>query len=435
MKKILHIENFGKLKSAIIDLQDFILFVGDNNSGKTYVMQLIYGLYDYISSSNIDIDEFKINMDEDIDADEIINANNIEIYIQKFNEFLDQNKERIIQYIFNKNLKIGKLWFEIDLEGAYFSFKVKNNNFRSFDLVLHSSDNSREKSIELGTSKGFPDHYLYNIVMLGILYLIFDLNQNNLYLPSSRAGLHLLYKDYFLSKGDGNFMFQLTNEISQHEETRLTRPVYQYLRFLQKWELNENTVKENTQLLNFLENYLIDGHYQKDISIEYIPKDSTESIPMYLTSSMISELLPYYYLIAGHDYHLTNHIMIDEAESCLHPKKQFELIRFLIRLMNQEKHIIVSTHSDSMAAKINNMVLISHQVNETEDFNALLSKYGLEKEDIFHNMNIKVYSFHNEKDYSYVKELQYDEKIGFNFNGFEDALTQLLDESKKIFNM
>ena len=91
MKKILHIENFGKLKSAIIDLQDFILFVGDNNSGKTYVMQLIYGLYDYISSSNIDIDEFKINMDEDIDADEIINANNIEIYIQKFNEFLEMH--------------------------------------------------------------------------------------------------------------------------------------------------------------------------------------------------------------------------------------------------------------------------------------------------------------------------------------------------------
>lgn len=41
MKKILHIRNFGKIKQADIDLQEFVLFVGDNNSGKTYIMQLI----------------------------------------------------------------------------------------------------------------------------------------------------------------------------------------------------------------------------------------------------------------------------------------------------------------------------------------------------------------------------------------------------------
>ena len=52
MKKILPIRNFGKIKQADIDLQEFVLFVGDNNSGKTYIMQLIYGIFNYIAKTN-----------------------------------------------------------------------------------------------------------------------------------------------------------------------------------------------------------------------------------------------------------------------------------------------------------------------------------------------------------------------------------------------
>ena len=43
MKIIIHITNFGKIEKADIELGKFIVFVGENNSGKTYLMQLIYG--------------------------------------------------------------------------------------------------------------------------------------------------------------------------------------------------------------------------------------------------------------------------------------------------------------------------------------------------------------------------------------------------------
>lgn len=48
MSLILHVRNFGKIKSADIDLGNYTLFVGDNNSGKSYIMQLIYMLPDVI---------------------------------------------------------------------------------------------------------------------------------------------------------------------------------------------------------------------------------------------------------------------------------------------------------------------------------------------------------------------------------------------------
>ena len=36
----IQIENFGKIKSANVVLDGYTIFIGDNNSGKTYLMQL-----------------------------------------------------------------------------------------------------------------------------------------------------------------------------------------------------------------------------------------------------------------------------------------------------------------------------------------------------------------------------------------------------------
>ena len=38
------VENFGKVQFADIELSNMVVLVGNNNSGKTMLMQLIYGL-------------------------------------------------------------------------------------------------------------------------------------------------------------------------------------------------------------------------------------------------------------------------------------------------------------------------------------------------------------------------------------------------------
>ena len=44
---IIHVRGFGKIESADIDMSNLVIFVGENNSGKTYLMQLIYGLFSF----------------------------------------------------------------------------------------------------------------------------------------------------------------------------------------------------------------------------------------------------------------------------------------------------------------------------------------------------------------------------------------------------
>ncbi|MBW5394147.1 AAA family ATPase, partial [Brachyspira hampsonii] len=43
----LYVKNFAKIKEAKIELSPFTLFIGDNNSGKSYLMTLVYGLIKY----------------------------------------------------------------------------------------------------------------------------------------------------------------------------------------------------------------------------------------------------------------------------------------------------------------------------------------------------------------------------------------------------
>ena len=43
----LYVKNFAKIKEAKIELSPFTLFIGDNNSGKSYLMTLVYGLIGY----------------------------------------------------------------------------------------------------------------------------------------------------------------------------------------------------------------------------------------------------------------------------------------------------------------------------------------------------------------------------------------------------
>ena len=40
----LHVENFARIESADIEIAPLMCFIGDNNSGKSYMMSLLWGI-------------------------------------------------------------------------------------------------------------------------------------------------------------------------------------------------------------------------------------------------------------------------------------------------------------------------------------------------------------------------------------------------------
>lgn len=116
---IFHVENFAKIRKVDVNISGYTLFVGHNNSGKTMLMQLIYGILDAFTSSVAEWDEIASDI-----FDYLIPANkadvridvNAEFYckIQNcLNKWLDQHIEEIIFKTFRHNIEIGKISCEI----------------------------------------------------------------------------------------------------------------------------------------------------------------------------------------------------------------------------------------------------------------------------------------------------------------------------------
>ena len=60
MRTKIKVNKFAKIESADVYLDEFLLFVGDNNSGKTLLMELIYGIVELIRKWKADYSNVKI---------------------------------------------------------------------------------------------------------------------------------------------------------------------------------------------------------------------------------------------------------------------------------------------------------------------------------------------------------------------------------------
>lgn len=117
----LYVKNFAKIKQAEIELAPFTLFIGDNNSGKSYLASLVW----YIQSSNLltfnryrqDKNKYKEYKSLNNLCDSIVNNENFEIEIddniieeciELFNIILENRKKEILEELFNfKDIKIN----------------------------------------------------------------------------------------------------------------------------------------------------------------------------------------------------------------------------------------------------------------------------------------------------------------------------------------
>ena len=124
----LRVENYGKIKSAEIEIAPLTLFVGDNNSGKSYLMSLLWGIEnlgvgallgsEYLESEETDelsewfISQMEIAIQKKKHIAPLEDVS--EMLSSILNKGLEKNKDNFVRRIFNSdNVSIGKL--SIDL--------------------------------------------------------------------------------------------------------------------------------------------------------------------------------------------------------------------------------------------------------------------------------------------------------------------------------
>lgn len=501
----LGVRNFAKIEEAKVHLGKYVLFVGQNNSGKTFLMQLIQGVIEKLPGF-VDEGCLKILLDEERDTyrSYVISQENSAKLTAYLNKKLQAEKETIVKDIFQKEIPIGALYIEVQIE-ADRTYKIflmdREEDFKDHmetilepDKFLETYESFRSMPVDkicvsgyvdqkknewkpITLSGAFPPSKSDNYGTLVRRHMRYILGSESLFFPASRTGLLLLYREFFLNKTDRTVSYQIDDDqaLEKGEDYGgLTKPVYQFLRFLQAFSENESKKKSFENELRFFEDHVINGHISADKqrTFLYSPKNGDGEVPMYLASSMINEVAPLAMALSGGEYY--DRLIVDEVESSIHPQKQFELARFFNRLSRRGRtNLLISTHSDTFVSKMNNLYILSqyHQklYRELAEFRdgmglktdrqnifgylesldaaegqerlarnlkrlrTLLEELDLTTQDLIDPASLLVYEFVlQENGKSVVKEIPGDAQRGFQFDSFAGSAVRLYDEALKI---
>lgn len=243
-------------------------------------------------------------------------------------------------------------------------------------------------------------------------------NAKQLFLPASRAGLQMMYRYYFAEEIKGN----------------LVLPIRDFLKFLQLYSYDEQMDCSKKDLLEFGQNYLLKGRIvQKGDETFFDEGQDGMMIPLYVASSMIHELAPF--MKAFSSTQQIGWLYCDEVENSLHPLLQGEMARWLIQMVNAGMCVLISSHSDTMASRLNNLFMLNYLGREKVNY-AMLKELGLTEADLLgKDIKVSVYEFRTVQNGKTVaEELEFIgyPLIGYDFKLFGENLDKLYEEADRI---
>lgn len=472
MELWLNVEDFVKIQSAKVCINQYSVLVGPNNSGKTFLMQLIQGIdknwEDLLDGEPMEIvlgcrERMSGTMEECTGENEVyrLDGHSIELFTAAINRKLREEKENIVRRIFGKEIPVGSLSIELIpdahcdylIDAVYTLEQLKEKSFfldsdvedvlnralselpkgtMIYILSRHNRETDTRSYIYARVSSSSDDTIRMNFFKALLSHI---LRMNSLFLPASRTGLLMLYKDFFANKADQSMDYGIGTSILRKNEQAnrdLTLPVYEFLRFLQTFSEYGDFAKMLEKELLFFEQHVIEGHIasERQGNFTYSPRDEKENIPLFLASSMVNEVTPIKLALISENCY--RQLIIDEIEASLHPAKQTELVRFLNRIRRRGMSFILSTHSDTFVSRLNNLFVIS--ANYPERISpAMLGRLGLEEDDLLDVDDLYVYEFVRQPNgKSIVKQVNGDPEKGFVFDLFTETAMKLFNEATLI---
>lgn len=401
-----HVTDFGKIEKADIEVAPFTLFVGDNNSGKSYMMTLIYGLlYLDIFFQKLEIDtssdifpRCREILDRMLEFDDnekniyVLNENDIADLQELLNQILNDNKEKFLRNLFNREMEIGKLWIEFPKDNYYEleiedidafgdgegSISLRGYEVKNQYMLGYAMEKERLK--EENTYQ-----FLLSYIMEYMIKKDFERmgKSSSVYFPTARTGFLLTYKTLVGSAMQNKF------NLDENDKNLLTRPNSDFLTRLSGMTIQKQN-SEYDDIVDFIERNVINGHVAVSElpthDILYVPEGEEKEIPMFVTSGVVTELTPILLFLKHEDIRT---MLIEEPEISLHPELQWQIGRVLIRLKNAGVPVFVTTHSDIILQHINNMIKIS-DLKEKKSF---LENAKYEEEDLLKRDEVAVYQF------------------------------------------
>lgn len=400
------IANFGPIKQFHYDLtKDIIVTFGDNNIGKSYAMQVVYlllknlteyagfnnGYYRYSYSTQLrynsghfdeireTIEKFSKSKEYASDITKLINS----VVLFDLSEKFIGNFANSCENTFGNFKGIVKQNPIIILEIGKFSLKIAFADKQPLQAEIYTSPTYLKRSTsdfhKSRNANGRLDIYYYNDVdtpigivadrvsdVISAFSLTVASTVGNVYfLPASRSGIYSGMSAFSsivaeLSKNKA----MLTRKI---ELPGISEPISDYFLMLSNIRGKENAVF--SEVYSGIEEDILHGTVSFNRSrntLVYSPEGLAHEFEMTEVSSMVSEISPIVaflkYIVASSPKRTKTQkakpiVFIEEPEAHLHPKNQIKLINLFAHLHKFDIKIIISSHSNYIFNKLNNLLL------------------------------------------------------------------------------
>ncbi len=374
------VENFGPIEKAEIDLRPLTVFVGESNTGKTYLAALIYALQRAFEGfARIPWLYDTILLLREIDAETLKALEKLNTYEQsfKFSDLPQWSRTGTLHGLNNPKL------FKDELERCFNLGSVS-------ELVLFTGSRRNELKVSLKVSEG--DQPLWNFEMKGSesdiivsgkvnedmilrvkgetvsekkldfenLATLFNRSKvpDFYYLPAARSGVMETYGVIISSLVEGATRGGLERF---PEYATFSGIIADFLKQIINYREGRVSSDEMGGIAAVLEDEVLRGEIRVrrnaagSLEFRYRPQKSEQTLRMSQSSSMVSELAPLVLFLRG-IVQPGDTLIIEEPEAHLHPAAQTKVALTLARLVRAGVRVIITTHSEWLLEQIGNLV-------------------------------------------------------------------------------
>ena len=373
------VENFGPIEKAEIDLRPLTVFVGESNTGKTYLSALVYALYrTFEGFSRVPWLYDVVFLSREIDTETLEALKKLNTYGQPF-KFSDLPQWLQAGTLHDLN---NPKPFEDELKKCF--------NLDSIpELIRFTDSKTNELKISLKVSE--ENQSLWNFAMKGsgadigvagsvnadmILRTKDAISQKKLNLEDLAT---LFHRDrvsdfYYLPAPRGGIMEThgviLSSLVESATRVGLERTsgnatisglIADFLRQIINYSERRLSSDEMSGIAKVLEDEVLRGEIEVRRpaagypDFRYRPHGSEQALRMSQSSAMVSELAPLVLFLRG-IVQPGDTLIIEEPEAHLHPAAQTKVAMTLARLVRVGVRVIITTHSDWLLEQIGNLV-------------------------------------------------------------------------------
>ena len=465
MDVYINVQNFGPIKKAEIDLRPLTVFVGESNTGKTYLAALIYALHRhfggisqfpwtdsaayYFSSVRRSLDGYPQRQREALEQEilEVLKKLNTPKCPFKFSD-LPQDVRTLLEYrLTDQEDFTNELKRCFDLESVSKLIRFTGSRAKEMKILLSVRDGDQTCwSFEVQDAGSGPIiaghinpdmiifdseyktefHEISNVEPLfQTLITGWRRTRDSYYLPAARSGI---------MQSHGVIATALIKRatrigLDRFEVSTFSGMIADFLEQIVNYKERKGSSSSIRRVAEQLERELVEGKIEVERSTSeaypeflYFPDQAEETLRMSHSSAMVSELAPLVLFLRG-VIGQGDLLIIEEPESHLHPDLQTKIAHILARLVRAGVRVLITTHSNFLLQQIGNLIREGELRKQGESTN--------ESEDYLKAEEVGAWWFHKNKS---VTELPFDLIEGIEPEDHLDIAEDLYNRSAGLQN-